>query len=257
MQVLRAWPRIAAGVVLCAVLAGCAGSQGAGGRGGAALEGEYFFGGRLRDTEETTSTVTLWPPVQSKYALTWKKDDRTLADGVAIRHGAVVALVQGRRPQDFSNDYVDLGVAVYEMDGAQLRGVRGFLDKPREAPQAETLVPIAGKPDRYTLVAADGTTVPGVEVKITPNGDGYLFALFDPKPSMVGTGIKLGNSYVFGLSTTNLPSVMALCRVGDELRGVGVLNAGKGARRYAMMPLTGKLPDDLPEAGCAKALNAF
>jgi hypothetical protein len=90
-------------------------------------------------------------------------------------------------------------------------------------------------------------------VKITQNGDTYLLAWYNPRLSFVGTGVRLGDRLVFGLSRTNLPSVMAFCRAGDELRGLGVLNSGEHAMRYWMLPEK-VLPADLREADCARLL---
>jgi hypothetical protein len=220
------------------------------------LEGRYSFEGKLRDVDATTTRAEL-DSRKSIYEVTWSKNGTKVTEGMALRFGNLVAVAQGKVPRDFWNDYENLGIAVYKIDGADLRGMRIFLEDYGAAPQPQILRPIAGAPDRYSVQLLSGEFVPGQEIKITPNGDAYLFVLYTPGVTMIGTGVKLGEHLVFGLSSTTLPSITAFCRDGDALRGIGVRSSGKQIERYQMHPVGGpSLPDDLPEGDCASLLAA-
>ncbi len=220
------------------------------------LEGDYSFEGKLRDVDGTRTRAEL-DRRKSIYEVTWTRNGTKMAEGMALRFGNLVAVAQGQVPRDFWNDYENLGIAVYKTDGADLRGMRIFLEDDGAAPQPQVLRPIAGAPDRYSVHLLSGEIVLNQEIKITRNGDAYLFVLYTPGVTMIGSGVKLGEHLVFGLSSTTLPSITAFCRDGDALRGIGVRSSGKQIDRFQMHPIGGPgLPDDLPEGDCAALLAA-
>lgn len=218
------------------------------------LAGDYSFEGKLRDVDDTRTRAEL-DPRKSIYEVTWSRNGTKKAEGMALRFGDLVAVAQGKVRRDFWNDYENLGIAVYRTDGADLRGMRIFLEDHGAAPQPQVLRPIAGAPGRYRVELLSGEVVPGQEIKITRNGDAYLFALYAPRVTIIGSGVKLGEHLVFGLSSTTLPSITAFCREGDALRGIGVRSSDKRIDRYQMHPIGGSsLPDDLPDGDCAALL---
>lgn len=178
---------------------------------------------------------------------------------MAAQVGDVLAIVKGKTPKDFWNDYMHLGLAVFDIRGDELWGTRVFADDPLRRADTQHLRRVEGSTNRYDIVPQDGraaTTAPA-QVKITRNGDAYLFAWYDPHPAFIGTGVRLGNRYIVGLASTNLPTVLALCRVGDTLRGIGVANSGQRLSEETLR-VAGRfwLLDDLESENCAGWLAA-
>lgn len=193
-------------------------------RGG--LEGDYFFaskrpsgvtdGGRARMTERP-----------SAYDVAWTENAEASAVGFAVQVGAVLAVVKGNTPKDFWNDHEDLGVAIFDIRADGMWGVRVFAGDPLGRGETRRYRPLAGTPDMFETVSEAGS--PHVDnwrrLKVTRNGDAYLFAWYEPRLTFIGTGVRFGGRYIVGITSTNLPDVAAYCRVGDTLRGVGVSNA--------------------------------
>ena len=141
---------------------------------------------------------------------------------------------------------------VFEEVGPELRGMRVFQGDPFRRVGAQVLRLNAGSEGHFDIISdSDHPGAKDGQVKITKNGRAYLFAWFEPRLTYSGTAVKIGKYFVVAFSSTNLPAVAALCRDGDVLSGVGVLNAGKSLTRELMAPVApARLPADLQEATC-------
>ena len=197
--------------------------------------------------------MTLTPRAAS-YDAVWIENGEEAAEGMAVQVADVLAIVKGKTPRDFWNDYMQLGLAVFDIRGDELWGTRVFADDPLRRADTQHLRRAEGTTDRYDIVPHGGraATATPAQIKITRNGDAYLFAWYDPQPTFIGTGVRLGDRYVVGLASTNLPTVLALCRVDDTLRGIGVTNSDQRLSEETMR-IAGRfwLSDDLESESCA------
>ncbi len=223
---------------------------------GGSLAGEYFFSGKLPSGAMDAGRVTLTPRAAS-YDVTWSENGEKAAEGIAVQVGDVLAIVRGRSPKDFWNDYVDLGVAIFDIRGDELWGMRIFAGDPMRRADTQRFRRAAGLADRFDMIDPSGAaaTKKPSQLNVTPNGDAYLFAWYDPMPTYIGTGVRLGDRYIVGIASTNLPAVIALCRIGDTLRGVGVANSSKVlSEETVRIAARFWLTDDLESGACPKWL---
>ncbi|HEV8392528.1 MAG TPA: hypothetical protein VGQ35_21925, partial [Dongiaceae bacterium] len=122
--------------------------------------------------------------------------------------------------------YPALGLVIYQIDGGSLKGFRLpeiVLDQERNVGREELAGP-PGLEGRYQITLSEnpfGAPYYAGYVEIEPHGDAYRVRWYTPRLAYVGTGVRLGSTFVVAYSFNQAPGVVAYCIGPDWLVGVG------------------------------------
>lgn len=182
--------------------------------------------------------------------LSWRPNDVREVNGFGFVFDDILGAVNdGVASSD--HDYLDLGLAIYRIQGSDLVGLRVQSNDPERRKSREQIGGAAALNGEYEISRYEAPFRPG-RVKITPNGDAYLFAWSTPELEFIGTGLRLGNFVVVGYSRDKLPGINAYCVSPPNLQGIGAFGDRKTLSRQILRP-----DDQSPSNGpdCISALG--